>query len=82
MKKENFSKKPVITKDDNEDFKNTKWWICDNVYIDNDVKVRDHCHITGKYRDSAHRDCNINRKLNQKIPVVFHNCLSLYWYFI
>ena len=52
MKKENFSKKPVITKDDNEDFKNTKWWICDNVYIDNDVKVRDHCHITGKYRDS------------------------------
>ena len=31
---------------------------------ENDVKVRDHCHITGKYRDSAHRDCNINVKLN------------------
>ena len=42
-------------------------------YIDNDVKVRDHCHITGKYRGSAHRNCNINLKLNHKIPVVFHN---------
>ena len=63
-----------MTKEDNEDFKNTtRCWICDNDYIDNDVKVRDHCHITGKYRGSAHRDCNINVKLNHKIPVVFHN---------
>ena len=51
----------------------TKCWICDNDYIDNDIKVRDHCHITGKYRHSADRDCNINLKLNHKIPVVFHN---------
>ena len=63
-----------MTKEDNEDFKNsTKCCICDNDYIDNDVKVRDHCHITEKYRGSAHRDCNINFKLNHKIPVVFHN---------
>ena len=26
----------------------TKCWIYDNEYIDNDVKVRHHCHITGK----------------------------------
>ena len=44
---------------------------CGNV--DGDVKVRDHCHITGKYRGSAHRDFNINVKLNHKITVVFHN---------
>ena len=25
------------------------------------------------YRGSAHRDCNINLKLNHKIPIVFHN---------
>ena len=31
------------------------------------------CHITGKYNGSAHRDCNINLKLDLKIPVVFHN---------
>ena len=36
-------------------------------------RVRDHCHITGKYRGSAHRDCNINFSLTTKIPVIFHN---------
>ena len=72
--KKNFNKEFVMTKKDNEDFENsTKCWICDNDYINGDVKVRDHCHITGKYRGSAHRDCNINVKLNHKIPVVFHN---------
>ena len=63
-----------MIKEDNEDFKNsTKCWICGNDYVDNDVKVRDHCHITGKCRASAHRDCNINFKLNCKTPIVFHN---------
>ena len=47
--------------------------IFDNDYVDTDLKVRDHCHITGKYRGSAHRDCNINVRLNHKSPVVFHN---------
>ena len=40
---------------------------------DNSVKVRYHYHITGKYRDSAHRDYNINSRLNHKILVVFCN---------
>ena len=69
-----FNKELVMTQEDNENFKNsTKCWICDNDYIDADVKVTDHCHITGKYRGSAHRDCNINVQLNHKIPAVFHN---------
>ena len=38
-----------------------------------DVKVSDHCHITRKYRGSTHRDCNINLKLNHKIPIAFRN---------
>ena len=61
-----------MTKEDYQDFKNcTKCWICDNDYVDTDVKLRDH--ITRKYKGSAHRDCNINLKLNRKIPVVFYN---------
>ena len=72
--KRHFNKELGITKMDNENFENsTKCWICDNDYTDNDVKVRDHCHITGKYRGSAHKDCNIKVKLNHKIPDVFHN---------
>ena len=72
--KKHFKKKLVMTTEDNENCQNsTKCWICDNDCIDDDVKVRDHCHITGKYRGSAHRNCNINVKLNHKIPVGFHN---------
>ena len=72
--KKPFSKELVMTKKDNEDFENSsKCWIYDNDFIDGDVKVRDQCHITKKYKGSAHRDCNINVKLNPKIPVVFNN---------
>ena len=63
-----------MPKEDNEDVKNsTKCWIWDNDYTDNDIILRGHCHITGKYRSSVHRDCNINLKLNHKTPIVFHN---------
>ena len=74
MIKRDFNKELVTTKKNNEDFENsTKCWICGNDYIDGDVKVSDHCHITKKYRGSAQRDCNVNIKLNHKISVVFHN---------
>ena len=43
------------------------------IIIDNDVEIRDHCHITGKYRGSARRDCNTNGKLNHINHVVFYN---------
>ena len=69
-----FNKELVMTKKDNEDFQNsTTCRICDNNYIDNDVKERNHCLIFGKYKGSAHTDCNINFKLNHKIPAVFYN---------
>ena len=62
-----------MNKKDNEEFENSnKCWISDNDYT-GDVNVRDHCRITGKYRGSAHRDCNINVKLNHKIHVLFHS---------
>ena len=38
--------------------------------------VRDHDHMTGKYRGAAHNECNLKLKLNPKtmsIPVIFHN---------
>ena len=45
-----------MTKEINENFKNsTKYWICDIDYIDGDVRVKDHCYITGKYKGSAQR---------------------------
>ena len=44
--KKHVNNELVMTKKDNEDFE--KFWVCDNDYIDTDVKVRDHCHTTGK----------------------------------
>ena len=80
--KKHFNKELVMIKK-NEHFKNSaKCWICNNDYVDNDVKVRDHCHITGKYRDSPHRDCNINLKLNHEIPVVFNSLKNYDSHFI
>ena len=38
--------------------------------------VKDHDHMTGKYRGAAHNECNLKLKLNLKttpIPVIFHN---------
>ena len=56
--KKRFNKDLVMTIKDNEDFENsTKCWICDHDYIESNFKVRNHCHITGKHRGSAHRDC-------------------------
>lgn len=37
------------------------------------VRVRDHCHLTGRYRGAAHSDCNLNYKFSNRIPVVLHN---------
>ena len=72
--KKHFNKELMMTKRDDEDFENSiKCWICDNIYLDGDVKVGNHCHITGKYRGSAHRNCNIKVKLSDKTSIVFHN---------
>ena len=76
MKKE-FNKPLRMTKDDEKKFqKAEECHICNKKYIDKDIRVRDHCHITGKYRGSAHQECNLKLRLNPeelKIPVIFHN---------
>ena len=56
----NIIRELVMTKECNEDFKNsTKCQMCDNDYVNNDAKFRDPCHTTGIYRGSAHRDCKL-----------------------
>ena len=42
--------------------------------MNNDDKVRDHCHLTGKYRGPAHNNCNLNLKQKVNfISIFFHN---------
>ena len=60
MIKNILKKELVMSKENNDDFKySTKCWII-VISLEN-------------IKGSTHRDCNINLKLNHKIPVVFHN---------
>ena len=75
--KKHFNKPLVMTEVDEQNFKTMdRCHICGEKYTDKDVSVRDHCHITGKFRDSAHQECNLKLRIkpeNIKIPVIFHN---------
>ena len=46
--------------------------ICEKLIDDGDEKVRDHCHMTGKFRAVACWSCNINLQLTKKVPLIFH----------
>ena len=48
-------------------------WICEKLTDNDDENVRDHCHITRKFRGAKHWNCNINFQLTKKVPVIFHN---------
>ena len=66
---------PIVMTEEDEQYclKATHCYLCGGE-IEDSSKVRDHCHITGKYRGCAHSICNINYNLKQlKIPVLFHN---------
>ena len=75
--KKRFNKPLVMTEDDEQRFRTMDGChICGNKYTDKDVCVRDHCHITGKFRGSAHQECNLKLRIKPediKIPVIFHN---------
>ena len=73
LMKKHFNKNLIMTAEENEEFERSNTcWICGGL-TDFDDKVRDYCHITGKYRGSAHWSCNINLKISKKVPVIFHN---------
>ena len=47
---------------------------CKRVFTDKIRKVRDHCHITGKYRGPLCHTCNSRLTLKRNVlPVIFHN---------
>lgn len=48
-------------------------FICNNPFLPLQIKVKDHCHLTGKYRGAAHQECNLNYKIPKFVPIFFHN---------
>ncbi|XP_077270171.1 uncharacterized protein LOC143901620 [Temnothorax americanus] len=63
-----------LTRDEWETFHSAaQCHICEKPFAPNDNRVRDHCHLTGRYRGPAHSTCNLNYKDSHFIPVIFHN---------
>ena len=75
--KKRFNKPLKMTENDELRFKQMdECHICGNRYTDKDMRVRDHHHITGKFRGSAYQECNLRLRIKPediKIPVIFHN---------
>ena len=53
-------------------------WSCEKLIENDDEKVRDHCHITEKFRGAVYWSCNINLQLTKKVPIIFHNFKRLW----
>ena len=72
----------ALTKEEEDNYnKENICYICIKDF-NNDTKVRDHCHFTGKYRGAAHNTCNLRYKIPKNIPVTFHNGSTYDYYFI
>ena len=63
-----------MTIENEDDYQNSKdFWICNQKINKDKDKVRDYCHITGKYRGAPHKKCNSVLRIPRKLPIILHN---------
>ena len=56
-----FNNYLIMSEKEEEKFQSSNiCWICKKLLDDDNEKVRDHCHMTEKFRGAAHWICNIN----------------------
>ncbi|KYN27849.1 hypothetical protein ALC57_02745 [Trachymyrmex cornetzi] len=66
-----------------EQFRNaTHCHICERPFEEGDLRVHDHCHLTGRYRGPAHSRCNLQYNDTYVIPIFFHNLTGYDAHFI
>ena len=70
----NTKKNINMTEKDEKNYRNNNICRLCEKFIECD-KVRDHCHLTGKYRGPGHSNCNIKVTQGKSnfIPFIFHN---------
>ena len=84
MEKLRTNKTMIFNDEDKRKYeKSTVCHICEKTILKNEEhipkkdrlgsKVRDHCHLTGKFRGAAHSKCNLAYRVPHFIPVFFHN---------
>ena len=61
-----------------ENYDQTTCWLCKKEFKPKDLKenpvVKDHCHLTGRFRGLAHNKCNLNTRkaYTTFVPILFH----------
>ena len=69
-----FNKNLIMSEEEEHLFQQSNsCWIRKKVIDNDEQKVRDHCHVTGKFRGAAHGNCNINLQLTKNVSVIFYN---------
>ena len=56
--KKHFNKNVIMSEEEEQFQLSSSRWICEKLINNDDEKVRDYCHITGKFRGAAHWICN------------------------
>ena len=72
--KDYFNKNLVMSVEEEKAFQRANnCWICGKLFDLVDEKLRDYCHVSGKFRGAVHFGCNANFKISKKVPIIFHN---------
>lgn len=63
-----------LSKEQRKEFDDaTQCHVCEKPFAMDNTRVRDHCHLTGRYRGPAHQTCNLKYQDYHCIPIIFHN---------
>ena len=72
--KKHFNKILIMSEKEEEQFQSSNTcWICEKLIDNDNEKVRDDCHVTGKFTGAGYWSCNINLQSTKKVPVTFQN---------
>ena len=63
----------VLTDEEQEHFQQSKECHICKMGLEEETKVRDHCHFTGKFIGPAHAFCNLKRRQKYSVPIYAHN---------
>ena len=79
----NEKKKPILNNHEEDEFQEaTGCYICGEEFKESE-KVREHDHLSGKYRGAACQSCNTKEgKATKLIPVFFHNGSNYDFHFL
>lgn len=56
--------------------------ICEQLFEEEEERVRDHCHLTGRFRNPVYSKCHLGYQLPYYVPVVLHNLQNIGSHFL